>query len=273
MILLVGAHSFIGRAISTIAPQWQAVSHRDVLADPACLDGASVVVNAAYNKGLVHDGYHEDRDFDLTVARRLAERPDARMVMLSSRAAYGPARPGRPLCEDDPCAPVAPYGIAKLKAEEAARAVLGDRLTVLRLSNIFGNELEDGRRSFLSLAQGALKADNRMVFDMSPCVERDFLPVEKCAEDIVRIANAPKPGIFNLGSGFGTPVGRIAQWLSEGFGGGELLVTDLRDFDNFWLDMSKSREAFDLEPVRSDDIRKACHKAGAALLPSSDSTR
>ncbi|MBB4304249.1 nucleoside-diphosphate-sugar epimerase [Rhodobium orientis] len=273
MIILVGAHSFIGRAISTIAPQWQVLSHRDVLADPSCLDRAAVVVNASYNKGLVHDGYREDRDFDLTVARRLAERQDARMVMLSSRAAYGPAQPGRAFFEEDPCAPAAPYGVAKLKAEQAAGAVLGDRLTVLRLANIFGDELEDGRRSFLSIAQGALKASNRMVFDMSPCVERDFLPVEKCAEDIVRIASGPKPGVFNIGSGFGTPVGRIAQWLSEGFGGGELLVTDLRDFDNFRLDMSKSREAFDLGPVHPDDIRKACLKAGAALLPSSNRTR
>ena len=262
-IVLVGRKGLIGRAIAARAPTWRSLSHDDVLADPGVLSGAKVVVNAALDPALKTEGYSKDRDFDGKIASIIAK-SDTRMVMLSSRKAFGPSRHGGAIFEEDACAPTSPYGTAKLAAERAALGILGGRLTILRLSNIFGAEFLPGRGDFFGLALSALRRDGRIVFDMSPAVRRDFLPVELCAEMIVRIAENPRSGVFNLGAGFGTPTGSIAEWLAEGFGGGELLVTDLRPFDAFWLDMTRTRSAFDLPEVTAADIRKACLEAGAA---------
>ena len=58
---------------------------------------------------------------------------------------------------------------------------------MLRLANIFGYERGPGRRTFLSLTLDRLAREGRIRFDMSPFVERDFLPVEACARLLARI--------------------------------------------------------------------------------------
>ena len=70
-------------------------------------------------------------------ARRIADR-DIAYAMLSSRKVYAPAE--TPLSETAPTGPTDPYGRHKLAVEDALRARLGDRLTVLRLANVFGYE-------------------------------------------------------------------------------------------------------------------------------------
>jgi len=68
-----------------------------------------------------------------------ADNPPRRFVFLSSQAAAGPSRDGRPLTEDDAPAPLTAYGLSKLAAE---KAVLGyaHRLptVVLRPSTVYG---------------------------------------------------------------------------------------------------------------------------------------
>jgi nucleoside-diphosphate-sugar epimerase len=61
-----------------------------------------------------------------------------RFVYVSSLAAAGPARAGRPLTEDDPTQPVGAYGESKRDGEEALRAIPGLPLTVARPPIVYG---------------------------------------------------------------------------------------------------------------------------------------
>ncbi len=88
-------------------------------------------------------------DADLRMARRIGGRAD-RLLMLSSRKVYAPA--AGPLAESAPVAPADGYGRDKLAAEQRLRERLGERLTVLRLANIFGYE-RDRRAPDLPLAR------------------------------------------------------------------------------------------------------------------------
>ena len=137
-------------------------------------------------------------DPDLRLAERLAGR-EIDYVMLSSRKVYAPS--ARPLAETDPTGPQDLYGRHKLAVEDALRARLGARLTILRLANVFGYERGPARRTFLSLTLDGLAREGRIRFDMSPFVERDFLPVEACARVLARIVAAPPGGVLNVGSG------------------------------------------------------------------------
>ena len=79
--------------------------------------------------------------------------PEARFVLVSSQAAAGPARDGRPVVESDPARPVSWYGISKREAEEAvARGWKGSWIAV-RPAVVYG----PGDRGLLMMFQAAAR--------------------------------------------------------------------------------------------------------------------
>lgn len=262
-LLVVGKNSFIaGHLLSILPPGYaKAVSH-DALDRPGLLDGIETVINAARHPASSSDDYDlEALDPDVGLAKLIGDR-DVRMVMLSSRKVYAPA--DRPLGEDSPIGPTDAYGANKLRAEESCAAMLGERLTILRLANIFGDERVPGRRSFLAMLLNRLAEQNQIRYDMSPFVERDFLPVEILAPLLAKIAQEPPGGVMNVGSGIPLPTGRIALWIMEGFGGGELLVDSFEEKDRFVLDIERLSERYGL-PCMPDDLRERCLDLGRRL--------
>ncbi len=269
-LLVVGKNSFIARHFLGAAPSDQvvAVSHGD-LGRPDLLDGVDRVVSFARHPDAGRDGYDPSTmDPDIALARRIGDR-DISHVMLSSRKVYAPSE--TPLAETAPLGPTDAYGRNKLEVERALRAMLGDRLTILRLANIFGDERLPGRRSFLSLVLNRLAERNQIRYDMSPFVERDFLPVEALGGLLAKIVEQPPGDVMNVGSGIGLATGRIALWIMEGFGGGELLVGSHEDRDRFILDIGLLERRYG-RPCRLDDIRDRCLALGrqvrAAVGPS-----
>ncbi|MEP6801676.1 MAG: NAD-dependent epimerase/dehydratase family protein [Acidobacteriota bacterium] len=84
-------------------------------------------------------------------ARRSA--PGALFLLVSSQAAAGPARGGRPVAEEDPPRPVSWYGESKREGEEAVRAAWRGPWVVIRPSVVFG----PGDRGLLLLFRAAAK--------------------------------------------------------------------------------------------------------------------
>jgi UDP-glucose 4-epimerase len=262
-ILVVGRGSFLAGHLLGALPvaRVRAVGHEETRrAD--LLDGVACVVNCARHPLLGSADYRPlTMDPDLRLARRLGEREIA-YVMLSSRKVYAPGT--GPLAESAPTGPTDLYGRHKLAAEERLRGLLGERLTVLRLANVFGYERGPARRTFLSLALDRLEREGAIHFDMSPFVKRDFLPVESCARLLAAIATAPPGGILNVGSGFGLPTGRLALWILEGFGRGRLVIDAPREHDAFVLDVGRLRALYG-EPCALAEIRARAVGIGRRL--------
>jgi len=79
--------------------------------------------------------------------------PNARFVLVSSQAAAGPARDGRPLTELDPPQPVSWYGISKREGEEAVARGWKGLWLVIRPAVVYG----PGDRALLVMFRSAAK--------------------------------------------------------------------------------------------------------------------
>ncbi len=107
----------------------------------AAASGCDAVVHVA---GLVKARTLEDyREVNLRGTERLVAgatrtAPEAKFVLVSSQAAAGPARDGRPVMPSDPARPVSWYGVSKLEGENAVRQRWRGPWTVLRPGVIYG---------------------------------------------------------------------------------------------------------------------------------------
>jgi nucleoside-diphosphate-sugar epimerase len=106
----------------------------------ALADCTAVVHTAGLVKARTLDDY---RAVNVAGTERLlaaasAACPDAVFVYVSSQAAAGPARAGRPVAEGDPALPVSWYGMSKLEGEQAVARVWKGPWVVLRPGVLYG---------------------------------------------------------------------------------------------------------------------------------------
>jgi len=236
-VLVVG-RGFLGRAIAAaLGPEGRLVGH-EAIADPAILDGVESVVWAGRHPALGTSAWRIEEDLEPVFARRAAERGLA-FTSLGTRKVYAPSP--NPLREDDPLGPTDLYGRQKLALEERLAAIPGLQLTRLRIANVFGFERDPRRSSFCTRLLATLAEAGEVRLDVSPFTVRDFLPVEVAAGWIARLARDPPGGVLNLGSGLGTPIGRLALRVIEGFGRGRLVVESPMERDGFVLVVDRLR--------------------------------
>lgn len=240
---------------------WRFIPHKEAKDDSSWLNDTDIIINCAFSPIMMKHGYQEGEDLDSFLAKKIKDLDHIHYVMISSRKVYGASVQEKCFTEDEELSPDTPYGVAKMKIEHSLSKIIPfERLTILRPSNIFGAELN--RRTFFGFALTKLINEKKIIYDFSPLVKRDFLSVQKFSQDLVKIALARRGGIYNLGSGFGVQCGDIAQWLIEGYGLGELIVTEDTQKDAFWLDMTRTKATFGLQSYSKDALRSDCVNLG-----------
>lgn len=265
-VVAIGKNSFLGQATASHldAKSWRFISHAEAR-NPKSYEGATCVVNFALHGDVKKGILTPETDLDSAIAT-LIKNTNIHYVVISSRTVYGPSIHNGPIFETDPLAPVSGYGKAKKQIEENVTNILGaDRVTLLRLTTIFGFETDERRQSFFSMALCKLLSEGRIEYNMNPQVRRDFLSVDRCADALVKICNAPKSGAFNIGSGIDLETADVAAWLFESYGAGELVVVNQEYKDAFWFDMTKTRETFGTKIITREDLKQDCLALGTAL--------
>lgn len=200
---VTGATGFLGRhLVRRLADSgWtvRVLTRRDVLSkdwrgfapqvvfgdvrDPAAMQrlcaGADVVIHAA---GLIKatnraafDAVNRDGASAAAVAAQAA---GARLILISSLAAREPR--------------LSDYAASKRAGEDAARAVLGEALSVVRPPAIYG----PGDRETLQIFAAAQGSPFLPVFD--PAARLCLIHVEDAAAQIAALAEAPRGGTFAL---------------------------------------------------------------------------
>jgi UDP-glucose 4-epimerase len=165
-------------------------------------------------------------DFMRTVASTMElvewirrDAPRTRLVAISSAAVYGNAHVG-PITEQAAIEPISPYGHHKLMMEGICRShgrCFGVSSVLARPFSVYGpgltkqlpwdlsTRLASGERVITLGGTGRELRDWTHVLDLVQCLER-----------LAGVA-CPEVPAFNIGTGIGTPVTQVANWLADAF--------------------------------------------------------
>ncbi len=151
-------------------------------------EGADVVFHlAALKQARSRDEYFRVNTGAVRVAALAARAAGARLVYLSSMAAVGPARDGRPVVEADEPAPITDYGRSKLAGEAVCREVGGEAV-ILRAPAVYGPGDRDLLRFFAMAARGVLLVPG------GPDRLLQLLHVRDLVGALVQAGRAPRAG-------------------------------------------------------------------------------
>jgi UDP-glucose 4-epimerase len=262
--VVIGKSSFLAGGVRALPETsgWIFLSSREIEQSREIIGTADIIINFAFAPEFSQKPYDPSYDIDSRLADMI--HTEARYIMMSSRMVYGAQDDVIQLSENTPLNPSSVYGQNKLKIEKnLSSKSISKNLTILRLSNIFGFEL--GRKTFFGTALTNLLNIGQITFDIAPETVRDFLPLEVFSKHFLKIIQNPEAGIYNLGSGFGTSCRDVAESIIEGYGVGETVYTSNAKTGEFYLNMDKTRAAFDLPAVLKDDIKRACRACGEKL--------
>jgi len=244
-VIVTGANGFVGRAsCATLCDAGHDVTalvrrpggceprvHEQLIADDnfaslIVLPPADVLVHLAARVHVMKDSagdplgaYHAvNVEGSLNVARAALRAGVKRLVFVSSIKALGEGEPGRPWREDDPPAPVDPYGITKLEAERALAGFgreQGMEVVVLRPPLVYGpgvranfEQLMRAVERGVPLPLGAIDARRSMVY------------VGNLADAIRFVATRAEPtdGVFHVTDGDDLSVAQMIRALAQAFG-------------------------------------------------------
>jgi UDP-glucose 4-epimerase len=179
------------------------------------LAGAEMIFHLAAQADVPTSVRRPDFDAEVNVVgsiRVLQAAGEAHVVFSSTGGAiYGECE--RPAREDDPRRPLAPYGVAKLAAEEYLAAwnrLHGTRHTTLRFGNVYGPRQEAGLEGgVVAIFLDAMAAGEETAIFGDGQQTRDFVHVDDVVSALLAAPGAG--GVFNVGSGVATTVAELHE--------------------------------------------------------------
>lgn len=173
------------------------------------------------------------------LAQAAARTGRARFILVSSLAAAGPSRPGRPRTETDRPAPVSLYGQSKLAAEEAVRSFAKDlEASIVRPPIVYGPRDKEFLPSLFQLAKLGLVPKSGLQEKFYSLIHVDDLVelIIQAAERGSRVDEGGSSGVYFCSDGLeytwdmlavgalealgkrGTvvPVPEVVTWLAAG---------------------------------------------------------
>ena len=195
----------------------------------ACLHGAlsdcDVVFHLAAQPGVRSSwaaGFRAYMEANILVTGALMSAAESasvpRVVYASSSSVYGHSA-SLPMCEDQPCAPVSPYGYTKLGAERAV-AAFGERTgavtAVLRFFTVFGPRQRPDM-AFQRAIESACRGEPFHMFG-DGTQTRDFTYVDDVVDAIVRSLDTNESLLANVGGGANVTLREALESIGEVLG-------------------------------------------------------
>jgi UDP-glucose 4-epimerase len=216
---------------------------------------AQVTVRGSFER------FYEDLDTNVMGTANLLRSLDANRIrwftFASSMAVYADLPQPAPIAESGETAPISPYGVGKLAAEQVCRQMLaaaGIPLTVLRFFNTFGpgQTMTPYVGVITIFVKRLLRQEPPVIFGDGQ-QQRDFVHVYDIVDGIVA-STGSTAGTFNLGSGRPTSLNDLAGLLVGRINPAsqvEYAPAHEGEVRFSLADITAARRAFGYEPQRS----------------------
>ena len=155
------------------------------------------VINFSNSKHFFEEKYSKSKDRNLIIAN-IIKNSCTKFILLSTRQVYYPKLN---ISEKSKLRPNNHYAKNCLKSEKFCMKYIGNKLLILRLSNVIGFENGKKKRATLmsTVIQGLKK--KKIYFDNNYYLKKDFLPVKILCIYIEKLIYKNFYGILNIGSG------------------------------------------------------------------------
>ena len=197
---------------------------------------------------------HERNATGTLAVLEAARRADARVVLASSAAIYGPPQT-LPIAEDHPKRPTTPYGVDKLAADRYA-SVYADRYglptVALRYFNVYGSGDASADPGVVAAFLDRVRAGDPIRIHGDGEQTRDFVHVADVVRANLLAAGTDAVGTaFNVGTGTATSIADLADVLRrEADSAVTIERTESRtgDIEHSCADLSRARDRLGFEP-------------------------
>ena len=229
----------------------------DALSDVDCVFhlAAQVTIRDSFNR------FYEDLDTNVMGTARLLRALDPAKVkwftLASSMAVYADAPSPAPITESHATQPLSPYGVGKLAAEGVARQILESRgipFSAVRYFNTFGpGQTYTPYVGVITIFVTRLLRGEGITIFGDGAQERDFVHVDDIVAGTSATPGRP-PGTFNLGTGRGTSLNRLAEMLIARLAPGQqpaYAPTQAGELRYSVADITAARQALAYLPTRT----------------------
>ena len=236
-VLIIGERSFIGwNLYKRLHYDWYSfdttlISHNHEYYN---VNDYDVVVNCSIAPEYSSQKYDSKFDMDFKWAKDITGK--TRYIMFSTRKVYGYSESLISYNEDCPINPFDYYSENKAITETFVRNNIENH-TILRGSNLFGFEF--GKKSFIGYCMNQLHSHEKIRYNLDPSIKRDFIDIHTSCKMIGEVINQEICGTYNLSSNYGLEIGKISEYLIEGYGRGELYVEYPGKAEQFIIDNKK----------------------------------
>ena len=237
--LVVGENSFIGKHLSN----FDIVSYRNL--KYIDIYKYKTIINCALHPSYKISKYNKNFDVDFQVGE-MAYNSGCHFIMISTSKIYGNNFILKKYDENSEYLPYDYYSENKLITENKLLYNFGNKITILRGSNIFGYEY--GRNSFLGFCMNQLINTGIIKYDICETIKRDFLFIEDATLIIEKVCEKKPIGVYNLSSNYGLEIGKVARGLINGYSsGGKFESINYKMDRQFILDNNKLKNTLNID--------------------------
>lgn len=223
---------------------------------------ADCIINFSVSPDFSNIIMDNDEIIDVKIAKSIVGYKP-RFIFISSRKVYGTSdkclvyNEGSPIIENDV------YSVNKIHAEKSLFQILGDKLIILRPTNIIGEPvMRDNYETFMGWIGRNYEEKGYVKADLNSQTQKDFITKEYLHQNIAYIMQHECSGIYNISAGFGVTV----KYILDGYVGKVLYEGENKKLkDQFIVDNTKIKKLTGID-FSIKDIEKALKMYNKKLI-------
>lgn len=251
-IIIFGANSYLAENLQNFFHDIQITSlpYKNWRDYTSLLQKAEWVINFAISPNFSERDMLENEILDIQIAHAI-KHAQTKFIFMSSRKVYGSSKECITYKETDDLLGKDFYAKNKIKTEKSLTTILGNRLTILRISNVVGHPIvKENYKTFMGWITDSFIKTGKLDVTQSSTIIKDFITRDFLHAVIQKIIQANVTGIYNVSSNL--PI-TLKELLCKIVGEENIFFLNEENiYDQFLLDNSKLSKAIDISMKKAD---------------------